>query len=57
MMRLRIKSEKMMSTEETTTACVVARPTPCVPPVVFYGAKKQPTVAIMKPKTSGLLSP
>ena len=21
--------------EETTTACVVARPTPCVPPVVF----------------------
>src|SRR5208337_2298358 len=25
----------MMSTEETTTACVVARPTPCVPPRTF----------------------
>ena len=30
-----MKLTTMMKTEETTTACVVARPTPCVPPVVL----------------------
>jgi hypothetical protein len=29
---VRNKSATMIRTEETTTACVVARPTPCVPP-------------------------
>ena len=32
MNRLMTKSMAMISTEETTTACVVERPTPCVPP-------------------------
>ena len=35
MKRLMTKSEAMISTEETTTAWVVERPTPCVPPLVF----------------------
>ena len=54
--RLSRKSVKMIITEETTTACVVARPTPWVPPVVFM-PKKQPTVEMMKPKNSGFVSP
>ncbi len=35
MARLTMKSTMMMKTEETTTAWVVARPTPWVPPLVF----------------------
>ena len=35
MARVTSRSTIMMNTDDTTTACVVARPTPCVPPVVF----------------------
>ena len=35
MARVTSRSTTMMTTEETTTAWVVARPTPWVPPVVF----------------------
>jgi hypothetical protein len=35
MKRLMTKSVAMISTDDTTTACVVERPTPCVPPRVF----------------------
>src|ERR1051325_1486067 len=45
-----------MATEDTTTACVVARPTPCVPPRTVK-PWKQPTLARMKPKKRGLAKP
>ena len=34
MKRVMMKSMTMMSTDANTTACVVERPTPCVPPRV-----------------------
>ena len=46
----------MIMTEETTTAWVVARPTPWVPPSVRM-PKKHPTVAMVKPEKSALVRP
>src|SRR5262249_27233763 len=41
---------------DVTTACVVERPTPTVPPWVLRPAR-QPTPAMKSPKTGGLKNP
>src|SRR6266404_5433389 len=46
----------MIHSDEITTALVVARPTPCVPPVVRI-PKEQPTSAITIPKMNGFSNP
>jgi hypothetical protein len=49
----RITSDKMISSEETTTEFVAALPTPCAPSFVVY-PKKHDVVPIRKPKTAVL---
>src|SRR5262249_37466452 len=53
---LRKKSEARISIFEVTTAWVVDRPTPTVPPCVLRPAR-HPTMAIISPKTAGFKKP
>ncbi len=46
----------MTETELATTALVVERPTPCVPPVVRRPTW-QPMLTMVKPRKNGLISP
>src|SRR3954469_22623032 len=50
------KSTAMTATDAATTALVVARPTPCVPPRVRMPTW-QPMLAIVKPMKNGLIRP
>src|SRR5688572_2222129 len=53
---VRNKSTTRTTTEAATTALVVARPTPCVPPLVRKPTW-QPMVTITKPRKNGLMMP
>ena len=50
------KSTAITATDAATTAFVVARPTPCVPPRV-RSPTWQPMLAIVNPMKNGLISP
>src|SRR5262249_23687861 len=58
LMKILVNSRSItkISTVATTIACVVDRPTPCVPPVVRR-PKKQPTSETTTPNPNGFTSP